>query len=37
MEIPGAILETNYTSQKKASEYIDQELVKVGIIYNKQY
>ncbi|PWN60010.1 hypothetical protein [Chryseobacterium oncorhynchi] len=36
IEIPGAILETNYTSQKKASEYIDQELAKVGIIYNKQ-
>ncbi|GEM_PF-6371589 len=37
MEIPGAILETNCTSQKKASQYIDQELAKVGIIYNKHY
>jgi len=36
MEIPGAILETNYSSQKKVSLYIDQELAKVGIIYNKQ-
>lgn len=36
MEIPGATLETNYLSKKKVSHYIDQELVKFGIIYNKQ-
>lgn len=35
MHIPGATLETNYSSQKKASQYIDQELAKVGIIYNE--
>lgn len=36
MEIPGAILETNYSSQINVSLYIDRELAKVGIIYNKQ-
>lgn len=36
IEIPGAILETNYSSQSNVSLYIDQELAKVGIIYNKQ-
>ncbi len=35
MEIPGATFETNYSSQNKVCEYIDQELAKVGIIYNK--
>ena len=36
MEIAGATLETNYSSQKKVFQYIDQELAKVGIIYNEQ-
>ncbi len=31
MEIPCAILEANYTSQKKASQYIDQELAKLAL------
>ena len=37
MEIHGAILQRNYSSQKNVSEYIDQELAKVGIIYKKEY